>query len=133
MINAINVPQQIVQPNLNLLFAQNRIKTGCGVRHDAGSGLFNINKGGLYRVHFNGNVLATAAQELAQLAIKLDGEPVLSAVGKVTLTAIGDYADLSIDTIVSVPCNCCVTITIGNVGTAATTVENANIIIERVG
>lgn len=133
MINAINVPQQVVAVNQNVLFAQNRIRTGCGVRHDAGSGLFNINKGGLYRIHFNGNVLATAAQQLAQLAIKLDGEPVLSSVGKVTLTAIGDYADLAVDTIVNVPCNCCVAISVGNVSTGATTVENANIIIERVG
>lgn len=133
MINSINIPQQIVQPNQNLLFAQTRVRTGCGVRHNVGSGLFNINKGGLYRIHFNGNVLATTAQQLAQLAIKLDGEPIQGTIGKVTLTAIGDFAMLSMDTVVNIPCNCCATITVGNVGTSPITVDNANIIIERVG
>ncbi len=133
MINAINIPQQTVLPNRNILFATNRIKTGCPVRHDAGSGLFTINRPGLYKVHFNGNVLATVANQDVQLAIEVDGEAIQAALVHDTITAVGSYRSVSVDIPVRVPCNCCTVLSVGNLSTLAATLENANIIIERVG
>ncbi len=133
MINAINIPQQTVLPNQNVLFAVNRIKTGCPIRHDAGSGLFNITKPGLYKVHFNANVLATVANQDVQLAIEVDGEAIQAAKTHDTITAVGSYRSVSVDIPVRVPCSCCLAISVGNLSTLSATLENANIIIERVG
>ena len=133
MINAINIPQQIVAPNQNVLFAANRIKTGCPIRHDAGSGLFTITKPGLYKVHFNGSVLSTVANQDVQLAIEVDGEAIQAAKTHDTITTTGSFRSVSVDIPVRVPCSCCLVVSVGNLSTLNVALENANIINERVG
>lgn len=133
MINVINNTEQTVAANQNVLFSTNRLKTGCGIRHDAGSGLVRINKGGLYHVVFNGNVVATAASTTATVAIEIDGEPVNSATAIDTLSAVGNTASMSIDTIICVPNNCCTNISVGNESTVSLTIQNASLIVERIG
>lgn len=132
MINAIQVPQQTVQPQSAILFSDNRIKTNCTIRHDEGSGVFTIKERGLYNVFFDANILGSAAAELAQLAIFADGEAVQSAIAKTTLAAAGDYAAVSLFVPVRVPDCCCVRVSVNNIGTAPVTIENASITIERI-
>lgn len=133
MLNATAVTAQIVTPNNNILFPSNRLITGCGIRHDAGSGQFTITKPGLYRVSFMCNVDAAAAQQIVNLAIVQNGEPIQSANAMATITAINDLLPVYISAPILINCNCCTTIAISNESTVDTTVENASIIIERVG
>lgn len=132
MINAIQVPQQTVQPQSAILFSDNRIKTNCTIRHDEGSGVFTIKERGLYNVFFDANVIATSANELAQLAVFADGEAVQSATAKVSLKSSGDHAAVSLFVPVRVPDCCCVRVSVNNIGTTALTIENASITIERI-
>lgn len=135
MINATNIPQQIVQPNQNVLFLTNREKMNCSVKHDEGSGLLTIRKAGLYNVFFEANAVATAADQDVQLAIEVSGEAIRSALARDTLAAAGDYRSISIMAPIRVSeCGgCCVPISVENLAAVPVTLENASITIERVG
>lgn len=135
MLNVINIPEQIIQPGQNVLFSDTRIKTACKrIKHDDGSGLFTFREDGLYNVFFQAVLVATTAAELAQLAIKVDGETVQSAVASQTLTAIGDNASVSLFVPIKMCCDgCCARVAIENIGAAALTVKNASLTIERIG
>ena len=67
------------------------------------------------------------------VALQEDGETLGSALAEVTPAAIGNYFNVSIMTLVVVPCGCCVTLSVENTsdGTAID-VRNANIIIDRI-
>ena len=135
MINAINVPAQIVQPGQNVTFASDSIKTNCSVRHTAGSGLFSIRKPGLYNVFFQANILATEAAQDVQLALEISGEAIGNALAHDTLTAVGDYRSASIMSVVKI-CDCTdvpVVVSVGNLSETPVTLENSNLVIERIG
>lgn len=132
MLNAVNAPSQNVLPLQNVLFASNRIKRCCNTRHDQGSGIITLNKPGIYKVSYNGNTTLTAAGN-ASLGIKLNGEVIPGTIMTNTLAAAG-VASMSAETLVKVDCNCCVTITVGNLSTTDTiAVDNANIIVTKIG
>lgn len=135
MINAINVPEQIVQSGQNVIFASDLIKTNCSVRHSAGSGLFSIRKPGLYNVFFQANAVATVAAQDVQVGLEVSGESIGNALAHDTLTAIGDYRSISIMTVIKI-CDCGdvpVVVTVGNLAEEPVTLENANLVIERIG
>lgn len=134
MINAINVPSQTINVNQVALFSNNRIKTNCIIQHDEGSGIFTINEQGLYNVFFQCNVTAQAATEISSLAIKVNDEPVQSAVATNTLTATGDVASVNLFVPINVNCcsRCCTTVSVENVGAAAVSITNASITLERI-
>ena len=135
MINSTNVPSQIVQSGQNVVFNSNPIKTNCSVKHSDGSGLFSIRKPGLYNIFFQANAIATVAAQDVQLALEISGEAIGSALAHDTLTAVDDYRSISIMTVVRI-CECSdtpVVVTVGNVADTDVTLENASIIIERIG
>lgn len=132
LLNAINVPVQVVEPAQNVLFAANRIRVGCSIRHDIGSGLFTLTKPGVYKIDFDGNIIASVANQVAELAIEVAGEPIQSAASADTLTTIGDNASVALSALVRVPCGCCVSVSVGNISASNFGIENADIIIEKV-
>lgn len=110
------------------------------ITHREDSGIFRL-KGAssgckaIYRVTFNANIaIATdGTVEPITVALQEDGETVNNAVATVTPAAIGDFFNVSLDTFVTIPCGCCVTISVKNISdTTAIEVVNANIIIARV-
>lgn len=110
------------------------------ITHRTDSGTFRL-KGAsntckaIYRVTFNGNIAIATGGTVGPITIALqeDGETVNNAVAAVTPAAIGDFWNVSIDTFVTVPCNCCVTVSVKNISaTTAIDARNSNIIFERV-
>lgn len=129
MINAVNVPVQTVAVQAPVLFASTRIKTGCSVRHEQGSSRFVALKPGVYKVSFSGNVAVTAAGAVA-LAIVQDGEEVAGSRMTATLAAAAPE-NVSTTVLIRVFCDCCIALSVRNVGTTEVQVDNANFVITR--
>lgn len=138
------VPSQIVAEDENVIFFDGDRACRKGfITHRSGAGIFRL-KGAtngckaIYRVSFNANVAVAPADEggvLAPISVALqeDGETLGNAVATVTPAAIGDFFNVSLTTFVTIPCGCCVTVSVENIsdGTAIE-IENANIIFDRV-
>lgn len=132
---------QEVTNNNNILFLNgNRACNKGYITHREDSGIFRL-KGAsngckaIYRVTFNSNIaIATdGTVEPITVALQEDGETVNNAVATVTPAAIGDFFNVSLDTFITIPCGCCVTVSIKNISdTTAIDVRNANIIFSRV-
>lgn len=109
------------------------------ISHMDNSGIFRI-KGipgccsSIFEVHFNANVAISAGGTVEPISIALvqNGEVPRNAVATVTPAAIGDFWNVSIDTLIELPCGCCDTISVRNISdTTAIDVINANIIIDK--
>ena len=138
------IPVQTVAENENVLFLSGGRACKKGyVTHRDSSGVFRL-KGAtntckaIYRVHFKANIAVAPADDGGVLgpisvALQEDGETLGSALAEVTPAAIGNYFNVSIMTLVIVPCGCCVALSVENTsdGTAID-VRNANIIIDRI-
>ena len=138
------IPVQTVAEDENILFLSGGRACKKGyVTHRDSSGVFRL-KGAtntckaIYRVHFKANIAVAPAADGGVLgpisvALQEDGETLGNALAEVTPVAIGDFFNVSIATLVIVPCGCCVTLSVENTsdGTAID-VRNANIIIDRI-
>lgn len=134
-------PVQEIAQGANVLFLNGSRACNKGhITHRTDSGTFRL-KGAansckaVYRVTFNGNIaLATdGTVEPITIALQEDGETINNAVATVTPAAIGDFWNVSLDTFITIPCGCCVTVSVKNVSdTTAIQAQNANIIFERV-
>lgn len=134
-------PAQTVAENTNVLFLNgNRACNKGYITHRTDSGIFRL-KGAtngckaIYRVTFNGNIAVTTGGTVGEISIGLqeDGETVTNAVASVTPAAVENFFNVSVDTFVTIPCGCCVTVSVKNISTGTSIdVRNANIIFERV-
>lgn len=135
------IPVQTVVEDANILFMDgNRSCTKGYITHRDGAGLFRLKGAGnccksIYRVTFNANIAVAVGGTIGPIsvAIQEDGETLSNAIATVTPAAIGDFFNVSLSTFVSIPCGCCVTVSVENIsdGTAID-VSNANIIFDRV-
>lgn len=137
--------QSIAQgSNIAFLNGSRCCKKGIILHNDA-SGVFRIKgitKNGccraLYKVNFTANVAVAEAADggvLEPISVSLvqNGEVLNNAVAIVTPAAIGDFWNISINTLLEIPCGCCDQISIRNTSeTTAIDVTNANIIIDRI-
>lgn len=134
-------PAQTVAENANVLFLNgNRACNKGYITHRTDSGIFRL-KGAtngckaIYRVTFNGNIAVTTGGTVGAISVALqeDGETVNNAVATVTPAAVENFFNVSLDTFVTIPCGCCVTVSVKNISTGTSIdVTNANIIFERV-
>lgn len=136
MINSVNEAVQNVNANENVLFATDVIRTRsatcCGwLQHSAGSGIFQLTKPGIYKIDFNANITSATAGALA-LAFKNNGEQMIGTEMDSTVATANAYQNVSASRLVRICGNGSASITIGNVGTLATLVKNANIIVEKI-
>lgn len=128
MIDAVNVAAQTVNVNNPVIFGATRIKTGCTVRHEQGSGRFVLTKPGVYRVTFNANISTTDAGT-ALLGVTQEGEAITGASINAT-TIAGASLPVSVTTLVRVYyCDSSVSVT--NLSTVAINVTDANMVIDR--
>lgn len=134
------VVQTITQGSNTLFLNGTRACKKGFISHREDSGTFRIKgaSGGckaVYRVSFSANIAVAAggAVEPVTIALQEDGETVNNAVATVTPAAIGDFWNVSLDTFVSIPCGCCVTVSVKNTSaTTAIEMRNANIVFTRV-
>jgi hypothetical protein len=138
-----NTPLQTVAEDANVLFGNGERSCKKGyIDHSNGAGIFTV-RGvpgykAIYRVQFQANIAVAPAADggvLGPISVALteNGEALGNATAIVTPAAIGDFFAVSISTFIALPCGCCKTFAVRNVsdGTAIS-VQNANIIIERV-
>lgn len=132
MAEFINPLPQTVEVNANVLFTDTPVEPCCKVRHREGSGIFTL-KGGRYLVSFNANVAIPTGETVGPitLALALNGEALQGAVMIVTPAAVEEFFNVSAVAYVEVPCNCCYTLSVRNIGDTPITVDDANLVTIR--
>lgn len=132
MAEFINPIPQTVAINNNVLFTDTVVSPCPKVRHREGSGIFTL-KGGRYLVSFNGNVAIPTGETVGAitLAIALNGEALQGGIMIVTPAAVEEFQNVSAMIYVDVPCNCCYTLSVKNIGATPITVDDANLVTIR--
>lgn len=129
---------QNVAVNQNVLFTETPVPScNCSIVHREGSGIVTLRGNtnqcrALYKVSFGGNVANVAGADPISVAIALQGEALASATAISTPAAAAQYNNVFVAAFVSVPKGCCATVSVENISTQAITVQNANLIVERV-
>lgn len=136
-----NAPQT-VGIGQNVLFTETAVPCNKGyVVHREGAGIVTlrgiVNNGGCfarYKVSFGCNMAIPTGGtvEAISAAIAIDGEPIPTSSMIVTPAAVEDLWNVYASIFITVPKGCCYTVAVENTSTQAITVQNANLIIERV-
>lgn len=140
MINSNAVASQTVAVGSNILFTADKITSstmnsyGCCVsfvQHDIGSGLFTISQPGIYRILVRANVTSTDTGT-ASIVIQSNGEGLQESLTQDSIATASAPASVMTFADVKIPCGGeSRTISIGNAGSIALTVTNANIEIRK--
>ena len=134
MVDAVNVPVQLVAANGSVLFASTRLRTGCATRHEAGSSRVVLLSPGVYRVSFSGNVSIPTDGTVQQtsVAIVQDGEVIPGSTMLHTPAAVDVPDNIATDVLVRVY-QCCSTSTLSvrNTGAGSINMQDANIVVTR--
>lgn len=133
---------QTVAAGQNVLFTETPVRGNCSIMHREGSGIATLRGSNSccntarYKVTFAGNIAVATGGTVGAIsvAIAVSGEPLYSATATVVPAAIGDFFNVAVQTVISVPCNCCLAVAVENVSDPATPIDvaNASLIIERV-
>ena len=138
-VEITNAALQTVATNQNVLFSETPVAGSRCIVHRQGSGIVTLR--GLtnqcrarYRVNFGGNIAVPdgGTAGAISVAIAVDGEPLPASTAIVTPAAVAEFFNVSIDTFVDVPCGCCVTVSVQNTSDQDISVQNANLIAQRV-
>ena len=133
MIELSNTAAQTIAPGQSLTFDTVLLKTGCAEAHRNNSGIVTLKADcAVYEIHFAANVSATAAGT-AQLAISLDGEPLIETTMINSIGTAGDPDNAATATLVKTGCGCCGKISVTNTGTTSVIVSaNPALFVKRV-
>ena len=133
MIELSNTAAQTIAPGQSLTFDTVLLKTGCAEAHRSNSGIVTLKADcAVYEIHFAANISATAAGA-AQLAISLDGEPLIETTMINTISTAGDPDNAATATLVKTGCGCCGKISVTNTGTTSVIVSaNSALFVKRV-
>lgn len=133
MIVLSNTATQTIEAGQSITFDNVVLKSGCAEYHRGGTSSVRLRRAGIYEVHFTGNVAATTAGDILQLAIQLDGDTLSETTMTQTPAAADAFANVSAATAVR---NCMDDgnrITVTNIGTTAITLApNPGLFIKRV-
>lgn len=131
---------QTVTAGSNVLFTDTVVNGNCSIIHRNGSGLVTLR--GItnnqcrarFRVSFGGNIALPTGGTVGaiSLAIAINGEAVATTTMISTPAAVGEYNNVFSAVFLDVPKGCCVQVSIKNTSTQAVSVQNANLIVERV-
>ena len=130
---------QIVAANQNVLFTDEITCGTSSIIHRDGSGLVTLR--GLtnqcrarFKVSFGANIAIPADGTVGpiSLAIAINGESVLPTTMIETPAAVSEFNNVFSAVYVDVPACCCAQISVKNTSTIPVSVQNANLIVERV-
>ncbi len=130
---------QTVAANQNVLFTETAVPGSCSILHREGSGLVTLR--GLtnqcrarFKVTFGANIAIPTGGTVGpiSLALAISGEPVQTTTMIVTPAAVEEFFNVASSIYLDVPASCCMTIAVENTSTTSVTVQNANLIVERV-
>lgn len=133
MIVLSNTTTQTIQPGQSITFDNVVLQSGCAEYHRGGTSSIRLRRVGIYELHFTGNIAATAANDILQLAIKLDGDTLPETTMIQTPAAVDAYANISAATVVR-NCTCDNNrVTVTNTGTTPINLApNAGLFVKRV-
>lgn len=131
---------QTVTAGSNVLFTDTVVNGNCSIIHRNGSGLVTLR--GItnnqcrarFRVSFGGNIALPTGGTVGaiSLAIAINGEAVATTTMISTPAAVEEYNNIFSAIFLDVPKGCCVQVSVKNTSTQAVSVQNANLIVERV-
>ena len=130
---------QTVAANGNVLFTDTVTTGNCSIVYREGSGLVTLR--GLtdqcrarFRVSFGGNIAIPTGGTVdpISLAIAINGEPVATTTMISTPAAVEEYNNVFSAIFLDIPRGCCSQISVQNISDQDISVQNANLIIERV-
>lgn len=125
MIELSNTTAQTIAAGQSLTFDTVILKTGCAETHRTNSGIVTLKaNNAVYEIHFAANVSGTAAGPV-QIALALDGEPLVETTMISTVTTAGDFNNVATGTLIKTGCGCCGRITVTNTG-ASDVIVGAN-------
>lgn len=139
MAEYITTDVQTVETNQNILFIDTLICGSNSIFHRQGSGLFTLR--GItnqcrarFKITFGANIAIpeTETVDLISVAIAINGEPILSTTMIVTPAAVSQFFNVGRTIYIDIPAGCCSQISIKNTSTQSISIENANLIIDRV-
>lgn len=138
MAQYTNIDLQTVALNGNVVFDETVVCPTRCITHRKDSGIIRLNGAGSngrarFLVTFNGNIQIPTGGTVGEIsvAIAMDGEPLLATQMIVTPAAVEEFFNVSAQTYIDVPCNCCVTVAVENTSDQAIEVQNANLIVVR--
>ncbi len=133
---------QTVAAGQNVLFTDTPVGCNRGyVVHREGAGLVTLRGAcngcstfARYKVLFAGNISVPAGGtvEAISVALSLGGEAIQQTTATVTPAAVGNAFNVATAAFVDVPRGCCASLAVRNISAQAISVENANLMIERV-
>ena len=140
MAEFTNAALQTVAAGANVQFTETPIPCCKGyVMHREGSGVVTLRGAtaqnrARYRVSFGGNLAVPTGGTVGPVAVALalNGEALGSATGIVTPAAVEEFFNVYVEAYIDVPCGCCLTVAVRNIGTEPIDVQNANLIVDRV-
>ena len=130
---------QVVGVNQNVLFTDTPVCGSCSIVHREGSGLVTLR--GItnqcrarFKAFFSGNIAIPEGGTVGaiSLTLALNGEAVGTANMIVTPAAVNEYFNVASAIYIDVPRDCCVQISVQNTSGEEISVQNANLIVERV-
>lgn len=131
---------QTVTAGSNVLLTDTVVNGNCSIIHRNGSGLVTLR--GItnnqcrarFRVSFGGNIALPTGGTVGaiSLAIAINGEVVATTTMISTPAAVEEYNNIFSAVFLDVPKGCCVQVSVKNTSTQAVSVQNANLIVERV-
>ena len=138
MAEYIATDVQTVETNQNILFTDTLICGSNSIFHRPGSGLFTLR--GItnqcrarFKVTFGANIAIPEGETVnpISVAIAINGEPVQSTNMIATPAAVGEFFNVGRSIYVDVPSGCCAQISVKNTTEGAISVQNTNLIVER--
>ena len=139
MAEYIATDVQTVETKQNILFTDTPICGSNSIFHRQGSGLFTLR--GItnqcrarFKITFGANIAIpkTETVDPISIAIAINGEPILSTTMIVTPAAVSQFFNVGRTIYIDIPAGCCSQISIKNTSTQSISIENANLIIDRV-
>lgn len=131
---------QTVTAGSNVLLTDTVVNGNCSIIHRNGSGLVTLR--GItnnqcrarFRVSFGGNIALPTGGTVGaiSLAIAINGEAVATTTMISTPAAVEEYNNIFSTIFLDVPKGCCIQVSVKNTSTQAVSVQNANLIVERV-
>lgn len=131
---------QTVAVNQAVLFTETAVAGNYSMMHREGSGLVGLRglpNGQLrarFLVEFGANIAVPTGETVGpvSLAIAINGEPVVTSSMISTPAAVEEYNNVSASLYIDVPIGCCSQVSVENTSTIPVSVQNANLIVERV-
>lgn len=133
------LPQEVILGD-NVIFTETIVSGNCSIMHREGSGLVKLRAlncsqcRSRFKIAFNGNITVPEGGTPGEisLVISVDGEGVEATRMIATPGLAGRFYNVAANIYIDVPKGCCSTVSIKNTDGPAITVQNANLIVERV-